>query len=217
MTRLFLINSVQDEGCAARLRADLTAQGYVVNAGAEQAGAAAAWQAALRESRAVVLVWSTAAAQEAGVAAQVQRAQWLHKRLVLLALDATNPLDSLAQVPAITAAPDCASVVAQLVAHLPPAGDAALLSDLLGQAPGDVEPATRGGPAHDESRHIIGVRCAQGHVTYYDKRVVCRADGMVPRAVVLRDGKQIDQLRLRCTTGGCDEITVVEVDCEGYR
>jgi hypothetical protein len=32
-----------------------------------------------------------------------------------------------------------------------------------------------------EARHMVGVRCPNGHVTYFDKRVICAADGTISR------------------------------------
>ncbi len=67
----------------------------------------------------------------------------------------------------------------------------------------------------DESRHIFGVRCKNGHVTYFNKWRVCPASGSVAREIVERAGKQLDTLYLQCEQ--CGEEMVVDVDCEGYK
>jgi hypothetical protein len=67
----------------------------------------------------------------------------------------------------------------------------------------------------NQSRHIFGVKCRNGHVTYFDKRRVCPASSMVVRDIVERAGKKLDALYLKCEQ--CDEEMVVHVDCEGYK
>jgi TIR domain len=68
----------------------------------------------------------------------------------------------------------------------------------------------------DESRHTFGVRCAKGHVSWYDKREVCLADGKIARSAVRRADQDLTELMLPCRTAGCIETVVVRVDCEGY-
>lgn len=65
-----------------------------------------------------------------------------------------------------------------------------------------------------DAQFIFGVRCKNGHLSYFDKRVVCAAYKPVPR---LLDpvGKPLDELHLTCDT--CGEEIVAHVDCEGYR
>jgi hypothetical protein len=65
------------------------------------------------------------------------------------------------------------------------------------------------GPSH----HRFPVHCAQGHVTYYDRRSVCARS----RPVTLEPLQKLDTFSLRCTYPGCTEETEVVVDCEGYR
>ena len=67
----------------------------------------------------------------------------------------------------------------------------------------------------DESRHIIQVRCPNGHISDFDKRRICPPSGTVKRSAVTRGGKELDELYLKCTT--CGEEMIVPVDCEGYR
>jgi hypothetical protein len=192
MTQLFLIHSEQDTACTAQLQHDLTVQGYAIWQGSD-------WQQGIKESGAVVVVWSAAAAQAASVAEQIERAQWLYKRMLVVAIDGTALPDALARVQIVRSAAPCTDAVAQLRDHLPPVAST------------PAQPAA----ASSEATHIFGVRCANGHITYFDKREVCRHDGNVNRSIVYRDNKPRDALHLRCNT--CKEPIVVEVDCEGYK
>ena len=65
-----------------------------------------------------------------------------------------------------------------------------------------------------DAQHIFGVRCKNGHVSYFDKRVVCVAYKPVKRLADAVE-KQLDELYLKCDT--CGEKIVAQVDCEGYR
>jgi hypothetical protein len=66
----------------------------------------------------------------------------------------------------------------------------------------------------EESRHIIGVRCKNGHITYFDKRRICSDEATVVRSVQ-RAGLKLDERDLTC--GQCGESIKVHVDCRGYR
>jgi hypothetical protein len=155
----------------------------------------------MQESRIVVVVWSAAAAQAARVTEQIERAQWLYKRVLVVTTDGTALPDALATAPTIRSAPPCTDAVAQLLPHLPPVASA------------PTQPAV----ASSEAAHIFRVRCSKGHVTYFDRREVCREDGSITRSLVYRDDRQLDALRLRCGTAGCGEWVWVDVDCEGYK
>jgi TIR domain len=67
----------------------------------------------------------------------------------------------------------------------------------------------------DESRHILGVRCKNGHITYFDKRRVCAAYTQVPREIVKRAGEELDELHLECEQCGVEVVT--RVDCRGCK
>jgi hypothetical protein len=192
MTQLFLIHSAPDDTCAAQLQHDLAAQGYTLWQGSD-------WQQGIKESGAVVVVWSAAAAQAARITEQVERAQWGHKRVLVVALDGTALPEALARVQIVRSAAPCTDAAAQLLPHLPPVAST------------PAQPAA----ASSEAAHIFGVRCEKGHVTYFDKREVCREDGSITRSIVYRDDRQLDALRLRC--GTCQAWVVAEVDCEGYK
>ena len=66
----------------------------------------------------------------------------------------------------------------------------------------------------DDARHIFGARCPKGHVTYFDKRRVCSAQGEVVREIEERTGTRLHKLVLNCRE--CGEEVTVHVDCEGY-
>ncbi|MSP14407.1 MAG: toll/interleukin-1 receptor domain-containing protein [Chloroflexi bacterium] len=67
----------------------------------------------------------------------------------------------------------------------------------------------------DESRHIIGARCRNGHVSYFDKRQICPPSSTFPRTILRRGGVDLDKMSLECQE--CGEELVVRVDCEGYK
>lgn len=68
-------------------------------------------------------------------------------------------------------------------------------------------------PPPGQSRHIFGVRCKNGHVSYFDKRRICNDQVNVIR--VMRAGVELDQRDLTC--GTCGAEMSVRVDCRGYR
>lgn len=70
-------------------------------------------------------------------------------------------------------------------------------------------------PPVGDARHIFGVRCKNGHISYFDKRYVCKASSKVVRGRIREAGKELDQLTLTCDT--CGEPITAYVDCEGYR
>lgn len=84
-------------------------------------------------------------------------------------------------------------------------------ADAQGEATAAPRPLLR----QEDSRHIFGARCKNGHVTYFDKRRVCPASSMYVRSHEERAGKMLDLLYLTCVQ--CGEEIVVPVDCEGYK
>src|SRR6266567_5733922 len=66
-----------------------------------------------------------------------------------------------------------------------------------------------------DSRHIFGVRCKNGHVTYFDKRRVCSAYKEVPREIRHSAGLELDELHLKCDQCGVE--VVAREDCRGYK
>ncbi|MBP1466202.1 toll/interleukin-1 receptor domain-containing protein [Candidatus Chloroploca sp. M-50] len=213
MTQLFLIHSPQDAATGLQLRHALADRGYVIWADPSGSphGREQVWQAGVRDSQSILVVWSATAAQAQPVITQIEHAQWLHKPLVVLALDGTSFPQALAKAPLVHSRAPFPDAVAHLLAHLPPGAS-------NNASPKPSAPFGTAIKAQNAAvNHIFGVRCAKGHVTYFDKQVVCRAGGTIVRLTELRDGKNFDALRLRCGTSGCSEWVVVEVDCEGYR
>jgi len=66
----------------------------------------------------------------------------------------------------------------------------------------------------DDSRHIFAVRCKKGHITNFDKRRVCVAQGMGVREHEEPAGTKLQKLVLKCKE--CGEELPVSIDCEGY-
>lgn len=66
----------------------------------------------------------------------------------------------------------------------------------------------------ENSRHIMGVRCKNGHITYFDKRRICSDETTVVRSVQ-RAGLELDERDLTC--GECGVAVNTRVDCRGYR
>jgi TIR domain len=67
----------------------------------------------------------------------------------------------------------------------------------------------------NDSRHMFAVRCKNGHVSYFDKRIVCGAHKEKIRSLTSSSGKELDELRLTCST--CSEEIFARVDCESYK
>lgn len=66
-----------------------------------------------------------------------------------------------------------------------------------------------------DSRHMFGVRCKNGHISYFDKRLVCKLPKSHVHRVVQRTQTELDELDLECKT--CHIPVSVRIDCEGYR
>jgi hypothetical protein len=83
----------------------------------------------------------------------------------------------------------------------------------------DVLAAERARPAPptppDESRHMQGVRCPQGHITWFDKRALCADYTTFKRSVVRRADADLSEIYVKCATCGA-ELTI-RVDCEAYQ
>ena len=67
----------------------------------------------------------------------------------------------------------------------------------------------------DESRHIFPVRCQKGHISYFDRRILCTNKTTVKRSSVRRGGADLTEMALHCEK--CGEDLIVRVDCEGYQ
>jgi hypothetical protein len=274
MPQIFIAHTHADAPCAAQIRNDLEAQGYLVwratpGVNPEAVSYPRMLETGLRGSAALVVVWSAQAARDEWIERQILFAQRLKKPILPLVIDRTDLPITLINVQSIAGPPPCAGLSAQLLPHLPPPDSDDLLLALLEQLAHDhirerkagierardlldraeyreevlalledvartdmmigvreaaqavldavtqkgAPPAT--GPAG--SRHIFGVRCPNGHITYFDKRRVCPASGDFVRNVVRRAGVDLDKIHLKCGQAGCDQEMVVPVDCEGYK
>jgi hypothetical protein len=66
-----------------------------------------------------------------------------------------------------------------------------------------------------EAQHIFGVRCKNGHISYFDKRRVCSASKDLLREIRQSADVELDELHLKCETCGV-EVVAYE-DCRGYK
>lgn len=66
----------------------------------------------------------------------------------------------------------------------------------------------------NDSRHIFAVRCKKGHISYFDKRRVCAAQGEGVREHEKPADTKLQKLVLKCKE--CGEELPVSIDCEGY-
>ena len=82
------------------------------------------------------------------------------------------------------------------------------------QAMLDADHKRRNPPPPD---YVFGGRCPNGHVSYYDKREHCPKQGHGVYRTVSRDGKDLDEILLKCKTKDCGEEFFVAVDCDGYK
>ncbi len=70
-------------------------------------------------------------------------------------------------------------------------------------------------PPPNQSHHIFGVRCRNGHISYFDKRRVCSAYKEVPRDIRQSAGIELDELHFKCDQCGVE--VVAREDCRGYK
>ena len=82
-------------------------------------------------------------------------------------------------------------------------------------APYAKQPASAAPANARDSRHTFGVRCKNGHVSYFDRHEVCTASTKFPREIRQRAGQELDEVLLKCETCGVE--MVAPVDCSMYR
>ncbi len=217
-------------------------------------------------SAALVLLWSSSAAQSEWVERHILFAQQVKKPIVPVVLDGTGLPPTLIVSTTITGQPPCSDVSTQLLPHLPLVGSTDALIVLSEKAAhdfirirkeaieqaaemlkrdeqreavlaileylahtdlmlgvrdkaqevldADAKKATAPAFRPEDPRHIIGVRCKNGHITYFDKRRICSDETTVVRSVQ-RAGLELDERDLTC--GECGVAVKVHVDCRGYR
>jgi hypothetical protein len=273
MISIFVCHAKEDETCAERIRRDLEARGYRTwreppSLKLNEFLYPRTVENVILGSAAVVLVWSSHAAQSVWVERYTLFAQSLQKPLLLVMIDTTALPATLAGVSPVADQPSCSNVVAQLAAQLPapdrsdalialseqassglihqrkeaidhaaamlqhdefPSYRESILALLEHLARNDLMPDVRARAqrtidtekgkeqpgASSASRHSIAMRCHNGHVTYFDKRIICRPDARVARTVLQSAGIMLDELVLACPQCGAE--TMVHVDCRGYR
>ncbi len=272
MTIIFVSYTKEDSDCAENMRQNLEAKGYTTwrepsSLTMESILYPRTIENVILGSAAVILVWSSSAAQSEWVERHTLFAQRLKKLILPVVIDGTDLPNTLVSVSPITNQASCRDVVAQLPPDFPLPDSPDPLIKLSEQAAHEfirirkeaidqaAEMLQRGehreevlaileylahndlmmgvrekaqevfdadakrgiAPAFrpDESRHIFGVRCNNGHVTYFDKRRVCAAYTQVPREIVKRAGEELDELHLKCEQCGVE--VVARVDCRGYK
>ena len=290
MSILFLSYAKDDASCANQFRQELEAKGYTVWCELDYPDPGSRSyqymiENAIVGSAAVVLVWSSRAAQIAQVEQQWRFAQQLKKNLFVIPLDGTSPpssLQAVTTVPAATPATGlpiatttnqtlCTNIVAGLTSlpNFPPpqSTDSLLIfyqqaADKLipqrKQAIEEVEKLLSGGvqrevvlavldylgrndpimgvrekarealnlltqptaltpppPSPKDVQHLFDVRCGKGHISRFNKRIVCTAYREVYRTVKTPGSKELDELHLKCQQCGMD--IVAYVDCGDYK
>jgi len=271
MTTIFVSHTKEDTDCAEHIRQSLEAKGYATwreptSLTMESILYPRTIENIILGSAAIVLVWSTSAAQSEWVERHILFAQQLKKPIVPIVIDGTGLPNTLIVSTTITSQTPCTDVAAQLLPHLPPSGSTDPLivlfekavhefirirkeaidqaADMLKQGDhreavlaileylahndlmmgvrekaqevldADAKKVTTPAFRPEESRHIIGVRCKNGHITYFDKRRICSDEATVVRSVQ-RAGLELDERDLTC--GECGVAVKVHVDCRGYR
>lgn len=68
----------------------------------------------------------------------------------------------------------------------------------------------------DDRPYMIGVRCKNGHVSYYDRRRVCSDKSEFMRERVRVGGRDVERFYVPCRTPGCGEKSTIEIDCGEY-
>jgi len=76
-------------------------------------------------------------------------------------------------------------------------------------------PPTPPPPSPEDALHLFDVRCGKGHVSRFNKRIVCNDYREAYRAVKTTGSKKLDELHLKCQQCGMD--IVAYVDCGGYK
>ena len=271
MTQIFLSYASKDAECAEKICQGLEARGYSVwreptLLSMESILYPRTIENVILGSAAVILVWSSSAAQSEWVERHVLFAQRLKKLIVPVVIDGTGLPPTLIVDTTITSQVPCADVVNQLPPNFPQPGSADPLIKLSEQAAhefirerkaaidqaaemlkrgehreavlaileylahndlmmgvrdkaqevldADAKKGTTPAFRPEESRHIIGVRCKNGHITYFDKRRICSDEATVVRSIQ-RAGLELDERDLTC--GECGLAVKVHVDCRGYR
>jgi TIR domain len=271
MTQIFLSHASNDAECAEKIRQGLEARGYSVwreptILSMESILYPRTIENVILGSAAVILVWSSSAAQSEWVERHILFAQRLKKLIVPVVIDGIGLPPTMIVNTIITSQVPCTDVVTQLPPDFPSPNSTDPLIVLSERAAhefirerkaaidqaaemlkrgehreavlaileylahndlmmgvrdkaqevldADAKKGTTPAFRPEESRHIIGVRCKNGHITYFDKRRICSDEATVVRSIQ-RAGLELDERDLTC--GECGLAVKVHVDCRGYR
>jgi len=272
MTQIFVSHTKEDAECVEHIRQNLEAKGFRVwqepaSLSIESILYPRTVENVILASAAIILVWSSSAAQLEWVERHILLSQRLKKLIVPVVIDGTDLSNTMVSVAPITSNPPCTDVMAQLPTDFPQPDSADSLiklseraahefirerkaaidqaADMLQQGEhreevlalleylahndlmmgvrdkaqevldADAKKVTPPPLRPDESRHIFGVRCKNGHVSYFDKRRVCSAYKEVPREGRQSAGIELDELHLKCDQCGVE--VVAREDCRGYK
>jgi len=273
MTTIYVSHTKKVADCAEHIRQGLEAKGYITwreptSLTIESILYPRTIENVILSSAAVVLVWSSSAAQSEWVERHILFAQQLKKLIVPVVIDGAGLPNTLIVHTTITSQAPCTDATASLIAQpdFPPSQSTDPLIALFEKAAHefirirkeaidqaaemlkrdehreavlalleylahndlmmgvrekaqevldtDAKKATTPAFRPEDSRHIIGVRCKNGHITYFDKRRICSDEATIVRSVQ-RVGLEVDERDLTC--GECGVPVKVHVDCRGYR
>ncbi len=274
MAQIFVSHAPEDAACAEQIRQGLDAGSYTTwsepaSLSIESILYPRTIENVILSSAALVLVWSSSAAQSAWVERHLLFAQQLQKLILPVLLDGTDLPNTLVAVTPIRGHAPCADVAARLLPLLPPTAsedpllkleeqaahqyirerkaaiDVAagmlqraeqcepvlamleylahndLMDGVRAKAREALAPYTKqtaaspASPPAGDSRHTFGVRCKNGHISYFDRREVCSANTTFPRETRQSVGRELDELLLKCETCGVE--VAARVDCSKYR
>src|SRR6266849_430500 len=124
MTQIFVSHASNDAECAEQLRQGLEARGYSVrreptSLSMESILYPRTIENVILGSAAVILVWSSSAAQSEWVERHMLFAQRLKKLIVPVVIDRTDLPNTVVSVKPITSDPPCTDVMAQLPIDFP--------------------------------------------------------------------------------------------------
>ncbi len=273
MPQIFVSHAPQDAACAEQIRQGLEAGGYTTwreptSLSIESILYPRTIENVILSSAALVLVWSSSAAQSDWIERRLLFAQQLQKPVLPFLLDGTALPNTLVGVTPIDGHTSCADAAAQLLPLLPPSASEDPLLKLAEQAahqyirerkqaidaaaamlqrdeqreavlaileylahndlmdgvrekarealvPYTNQAASPAPSNTTDSRHTFGVRCKNGHVSYFDRRDVCSAHAKFKRETRQSAGQELDELFLKCETCGVE--VAARVDCGKYR
>jgi hypothetical protein len=68
-----------------------------------------------------------------------------------------------------------------------------------------------------DRQHMIGVTCPDGHVSYFDRRILCDQSRPFKRTME-RAGERVEEtVYMVCSADGCSHEVKILLDCKAYR